>query len=216
MEKSCRICGSTKRITDEHEIICVCGVVCDTIEQADTGPAYDTANLGSKNLIDPKLKLQHVNKTKTSQIIQHNNQYLNNFVACCNVLNLNDITTRSATLIFRKLLPKKLGTGKTAAFAIHQACIDSGAICNGDEIIQTVRARFNLKRYFNMREAIYAIKPTAQDMNLVNTIQIPDNYYIRKHVEPKYHHTAVKLMNVFTGKAEKRAKTIQEYLSSLG
>ena len=215
--KSCKICGSKKRITTDHEIVCVCGVICDTIEQMDVGPVFDSVKLGSKNLIDPKLNLKHINKQKTSRIIQRSDQYLNNFAACCEVLKLNESITKSATFMFRKLRPKKLGTGKTAAFAIYQACVDAGAICDETELVSIVRARFSLKRYFNIREAIYAIKPTAQDMHLVSNKPLPDTYYIRKYVKPKDYHLAVKIMGMCTSKnIEKKVKIAQEYLSSLG
>ena len=216
-DKPCRICGSRKRVTSGHELICTCGVVCDIVEQTNIGPVFDSPKLGSKNPIDPKLHLEHINKEKTSRIIQHNDQYLNNFTACCAVLKLNESVTRSAIFMFKKLRSKKLGTGKTAAFAIHQACIDAGIISDDEQIINIVRARFNLKRYFNMRAAIYAIKPTAQDMQLVNTKSLPDTYYIRKYVQSKNYRIAVKIMDMCTSKkVEKKAKIAQEYLSSLG
>ena len=215
---TCTVCHDTRRIQKDHEIICRnCGTVCDIIqyEESDLSPSHHTSHkLGSENLIDPQLKLVHINKNRTKVIMENTDKQLSYFVSCCDVLGLRKFVADTAITMFRTLRPYKLGMGKTVVFCIYHACITYGILINSDEIIKTVRYRFGLKRIIKLSDALYSVKPTALELRLISLdAKTPDSFTLKKHVLPKHHIKAVKIINSFSSTDMKqKAKNAQKYL----
>ena len=210
----CNQCNSTSIITVEHEIVCSkCGNILDTIQDNSYNSYIDhntrthQNELGSKDI-----------PIKKNIMLKGKRQHLTQFNIICDILNLPDIVKSTAIKMFKKLLLKKLGTGKTAAFVILQSYINTGLKpLPEDRIIKVIRSKFNLKRYFDMRDAVYTVKPTAKDMGLVINEDITESYLIRKYIDPDDHVSAAKIINSLKHiKDKKRVKLTQEYLSNLG
>ncbi len=216
---SCKVCGSTQRIERDHEIVCTCGVIHGTVDSVETAPTHTkiTSNnqnkIGSKNLVDPKLNLVHIDKKRTMDILEKNNRYDTEFLRCCDILNFCDSLTSTAFHMFRKLCPCKLGNGKTAVFCIYYSHMTFEIVCDIDKVIQTVRCRFGLKRMITLEGALYSIKPSALALKLISDDgSLSDSFAIKKFVAPKHHVYASKILNCFSGKAQKKAKTADKYL----
>ena len=212
------MCGSTQRIQRDHEIVCICGTIQGVVDNVETAPtrAKITLNnqnkIGSKNLVDPKLKLVHIDKKRTMDILENSNRYDTEFLRCCDILNLCDSLTCTAFYMFKKLRPCKLGNGKTAVFCIYYSHMIFEIVCDIDKVIQTVRRRFNLKRMITLGGALYSVKPYALELKLIsNDRQLSDSFAIKKFVAPKHHIQASKILNCFSGKSQKRAKVADKY-----
>ena len=225
----CIGCGNnTQRIEKDHEIICTtCGAVLETIECAESIPSqtqtkitsHDQNKIGSKNIVDPKLKLEHINKKKTASILEKNDAYTTEFFRCCDILNLHHAVTQTAFSMFCKLRPHKLGIGKTVVFCISHSCDIFEIVHNINKIIETVRWRFGLKRMFSVSDVIYSVKPTALELGVISPSETPsssesESFAIRKHVEPKRHIPASKMLDWFPGNSQKKAKIVQKFLEA--
>ena len=227
MDNSCILCGNTQRIEKDHEIICVtCGAVLETIDYAESIPSqtqtkitsHDQNKIGSKNIVDPKLNLSHINKKKTASILEKNDAYTTEFFRCCDILNLHNSVTHTAFSMFCKLRPHKLGIGKTVVFCISHSCAVFEIVCDTDKIIKTVRWRFSLKRMFDMSDVVYSVKPTALELGVISSLETSsesESFAIRNHVEPEHHIQASKILNCFSGNnPQKKAKLAQKYLEA--
>ncbi|MCE9651726.1 MAG: hypothetical protein K8Q89_01490 [Nitrosarchaeum sp.] len=216
MSAKCPICNESRQIETDGETVCPrCGFVYGIAESESFTICTDGHNkLGSKNILDDKLILTHLNKKKTRNIIERVDTHALDFYRCCDVLNLQKIVTNNAFYMFSKLRPFKLGIGKTAAFSIYSACEFSGVPCNIDDMIDLVRHVFGLKRMITLRSMLYSIKPTALDIGLVlPNGDLSDVCAIRNNIDPQQHIIASKLMSCFPGTSLQRAKLVHQYLS---
>ena len=219
--RKCIVCYSTQRIQKDHEIICKnCGVVCDTVsyEQTDAvqSGAMSQNTLGSKNPIDPKLNLEHINKKRTAMIMEKNDKNHSEFLRCCSLLKMPKHASDTAFEMFKKLMTAKLGKGKTAVFCIYQSCVICEILADSKNIISTVRSQFRLKRLITLSDAMYSIKPTALEMRLILSDEsVSDSYAIKRHIAPVNHVKATKLLNkVPSERVKGRTKLTQRYLRS--
>lgn len=216
---NCIVCGSTQRIEVDHEVLCTCGAVYGVVDAMQAIPSRTkiTSNnqnkIGSKNPVDPKLKLHHINKQRTAHILDKTNRHDAEFLHCCDILNMNHSITDTAFSLFQKLRIHKLGLGKTAVFCIYHACSTFEVLCDADVVISTVRCRFRLKRTFDLSDAIYCIKSKALELNLItNNESLSDSFAIKKYVGPERHVQASKILDCFSGKTHAKAKATESYL----
>ncbi len=220
---NCILCNNDSFTQIETEIICAkCGVIADydqtqnpTIQKSDIS-AHEEQQVGSRKLIVDGLNLPHLNKKRTERIIINPDKHLDSLSKVCNIIRLPKHVSRDALYLFQKLKPAKLGSGKTAVFCIHHACLVSGVIYDEDHLVVTVRSQFNLKRPLCLAKALYKIKQAVSDGKLVETLDDDhEKYFLRKNISPNNVRDAVKLRGVFEGSSTgQKLRRTESYLNA--
>ena len=222
---NCKNCNDNRTVINNHELICMnCGTVMNIVNHIDDTEFMDhntitpDNQIGSKNIIDDDLDLKTLKTFKSSNMISSKNQYISSMSMICDILDMSKSLKDNTLHMFRKLLPKKLGVGKTAVFCVLQSYINTNIKPKSEDIIiNTIRKCFKLKRLITIRDSIRIVKPVAKEMNLVYNEEFTNSFLLRTYVKPEYHIQAVKIMNSMKHlNNKKRAKIAQEYLSNLG
>ncbi len=222
---SCILCGNGNFVKVETEIVCSkCGVIShyDTAETTPVGsksrmPVHEEQKIGSKNIIVDGITLPHINKKRTEQIISSRDSHLDSFSKICSTLGLPKYVTVNAFVLFQKLKPAKLGSGKTAVFCIHQACMDAGITYDEGRLIAVTRTQLGLKRQIFLTKAIYQVKRVALEQKLIvpSSDDSHEKYFLRKMIRPNQMREAVKISGMFGGKTtDQKMRRVGRYLDA--